>query len=140
MLWLLVPNHLPQVAHVDLLSARRAGIEVVVLIGWFAAVLLAGNGWSTSDGLVMAVKQSIRLKCSGTILAHAKLKRSLAGQFMRLKFIRPMFPTLVEVPPTGDNWIHEIKYDGYRTQIIIETARPERSREEATTGHRRTRR
>ncbi|RUU08678.1 ATP-dependent DNA ligase, partial [Mesorhizobium sp. M7A.T.Ca.TU.009.01.3.2] len=32
-----------------------------------------------------------------------------------LKFIRPMFPTLVEVPPTGDNWIHEIKYDGYRT-------------------------
>lgn len=46
MLWLLVPNHLPQVAHVDLLSTRRAGIEVVVLIGWLAAVLLAGNGWS----------------------------------------------------------------------------------------------
>ncbi|RWO46431.1 MAG: hypothetical protein E5Y04_29485, partial [Mesorhizobium sp.] len=37
-----------------------------------------------------------------------------------LKFIRPMFPTLVEVPPTGDNWIHEIKYDGYRTQVIVE--------------------
>lgn len=36
-----------------------------------------------------------------------------------LKFIRPMFPTLVEVPPTGDNWIHEIKYDGYRTQVIV---------------------
>ncbi|RWO36773.1 MAG: ATP-dependent DNA ligase [Mesorhizobium sp.] len=37
-----------------------------------------------------------------------------------LKFIRPMFPTLVEVPPTGADWIHEIKYDGYRTQVIIE--------------------
>ncbi|WP_197031613.1 hypothetical protein ACSGFO_02565 [Mesorhizobium sp. WSM4083] len=46
MLWLLVPNHLPQVAHVDMLSTRRAGIEVVVLIGWLAAVLLAGNWWT----------------------------------------------------------------------------------------------
>ncbi|WP_348630379.1 hypothetical protein [Mesorhizobium sp. M7A.F.Ca.US.006.04.2.1] len=120
MLWLLVPNHLPQVAHVDLLTANRAGIEIVVLVGWLAAVLLAGNGWSKSDGLAMAIKHSIRLKWSGTILAHAILNRSLARQFMRLKFIRPMFPTLVEVPPTGDNWIHGIKYDGYRTQIIIE--------------------
>ncbi|WP_346732390.1 hypothetical protein [Mesorhizobium opportunistum] len=68
----------------------------------------------------MAIKHSIRLKCSGTILARAKLNRSFAGQFMRLKLIRPMFPTLVEVPPTGDNWIRGIKYDGYRTQIIIE--------------------
>ncbi|MEI9428689.1 ATP-dependent DNA ligase [Mesorhizobium sp. Cs1299R1N3] len=39
---------------------------------------------------------------------------------MSLKFIPPMKPKLVEVPPTGDNWIHEIKYDGYRTQVAIE--------------------
>lgn len=47
-LWLLVPNHLPQVAHVDLLTANRAGIEVVVvvLVLRLAAVLLAGDGWS----------------------------------------------------------------------------------------------
>jgi ATP-dependent DNA ligase len=29
-------------------------------------------------------------------------------------------PTLVEEPPDGAGWIHEIKYDGYRTQIIIQ--------------------
>jgi ATP-dependent DNA ligase len=29
-------------------------------------------------------------------------------------------PTLVEEPPEGAGWIHEIKYDGYRTQLIIE--------------------
>ena len=39
---------------------------------------------------------------------------------MRLKFITPMFPILVEVPPEGDDWIHEIKYDGYRTQLVID--------------------
>ncbi|AMX97970.1 MULTISPECIES: ATP-dependent DNA ligase [Mesorhizobium] len=37
---------------------------------------------------------------------------------MRLKFIKPMEPELVETPPQGDEWLHEIKFDGYRTQII----------------------
>ncbi|RWP88378.1 MAG: ATP-dependent DNA ligase [Mesorhizobium sp.] len=37
---------------------------------------------------------------------------------MRLKFIPPMQPELVDTPPEGEDWIHEIKFDGYRTQII----------------------
>lgn len=37
---------------------------------------------------------------------------------MRLKFIKPMEPELVDTPPMGDEWIHEIKFDGYRTQVI----------------------
>ncbi|RUY28892.1 MULTISPECIES: RNA ligase family protein [unclassified Mesorhizobium] len=37
---------------------------------------------------------------------------------MRLKFIPPMQPELVDTPPQGEEWIHEIKFDGYRTQII----------------------
>lgn len=34
-------------------------------------------------------------------------------------FVEPMMPTLVEKPPEGPDWLHEIKYDGYRTQIVI---------------------
>lgn len=30
-----------------------------------------------------------------------------------------MLPTLVAKPPEGDDWIHEIKLDGYRSQIVI---------------------
>ncbi|RUV04141.1 ATP-dependent DNA ligase [Mesorhizobium sp. M6A.T.Cr.TU.017.01.1.1] len=30
-----------------------------------------------------------------------------------------MEPKLVAKPPEGDNWIHEIKLDGYRAQIVI---------------------
>ncbi|TJV03800.1 MAG: ATP-dependent DNA ligase, partial [Mesorhizobium sp.] len=37
---------------------------------------------------------------------------------MRLKFIHPMEPELVDTPPQGDDWLHEIKFDGYRTQVI----------------------
>lgn len=38
----------------------------------------------------------------------------------RLSFIEFQMPTLVEKPPKSDGWIHEIKYDGYRTQLIIQ--------------------
>ncbi|TGQ12387.1 ATP-dependent DNA ligase [Mesorhizobium sp. M2E.F.Ca.ET.166.01.1.1] len=37
---------------------------------------------------------------------------------MRLSFIRPMEPELVDQPPAGEGWSHEIKFDGYRTQLI----------------------
>ncbi|RWF88050.1 MAG: DNA ligase, partial [Mesorhizobium sp.] len=37
----------------------------------------------------------------------------------RLQFIEPLMPTLVDKPPEGDAWIHEVKFDGYRSQIII---------------------
>jgi len=37
-----------------------------------------------------------------------------------LGFIKPELPTLVAEPPTGEGWIHEIKYDGYRTLIAID--------------------
>jgi bifunctional non-homologous end joining protein LigD len=35
------------------------------------------------------------------------------------QFIPPCIPTLVDKPPEGDRWAHEIKYDGYRTQIHL---------------------
>jgi hypothetical protein len=34
-------------------------------------------------------------------------------------FLKPEIPTLVQEPPCGEGWIHEIKHDGYRTLIII---------------------
>jgi bifunctional non-homologous end joining protein LigD len=37
-----------------------------------------------------------------------------------LGFVRPEIPKLVPEPPTGEGWIHEIKYDGYRTLIAID--------------------
>jgi len=39
---------------------------------------------------------------------------------MPLKFVEPLMPTLVEKPPEGEGRIHEVKFDGYRSQIIID--------------------
>jgi bifunctional non-homologous end joining protein LigD len=35
-------------------------------------------------------------------------------------FIEPILPTAVEKAPSGKDWVHEIKYDGYRVQARIE--------------------
>jgi DNA ligase D-like protein (predicted ligase) len=40
----------------------------------------------------------------------------------RLKFIKPLEPIQVETPPVSDDWLHEIKYDGFRTQLIRDWA------------------
>ncbi|WP_147448148.1 RNA ligase family protein [Mesorhizobium sp. YM1C-6-2] len=39
---------------------------------------------------------------------------------MRAQFIEPMLASLVEQPPDGAEWIHEIKHDGYRTLLALE--------------------
>ncbi|MER9623296.1 DNA ligase [Mesorhizobium sp. M0222] len=40
----------------------------------------------------------------------------------RLKFIKPQEPRLVLEPPVSDGWLHEIKYDGFRVQLILDWA------------------
>jgi hypothetical protein len=37
-----------------------------------------------------------------------------------LKFIPPQLASPVDRPPEGKHWIHEIKYDGYRCQVLLE--------------------
>jgi bifunctional non-homologous end joining protein LigD len=39
------------------------------------------------------------------------------------KFIPPELATLTDKPPAGDEWVHEIKLDGYRTAARIEAGK-----------------
>ena len=41
----------------------------------------------------------------------------------RLRFIPFEIPTAVREPPVGDEWIHEVKFDGYRTQLVIDNGK-----------------
>jgi len=36
------------------------------------------------------------------------------------KWIKPQLPRLVEEAPSGDGWVHEVKYDGYRMHARID--------------------
>jgi len=38
-------------------------------------------------------------------------------------FIEPALATLIEKPVSGDRWVHEIKFDGYRVQVHIANAK-----------------
>jgi bifunctional non-homologous end joining protein LigD len=38
----------------------------------------------------------------------------------RLRFIEPQLASPVDKPPEGKHWIHEIKYDGYRCQVLLQ--------------------
>src|SRR3954452_23747603 len=38
-------------------------------------------------------------------------------------FIEPCLPTLKDAPPAGRQWVHEIKFDGYRVQAHLADGR-----------------
>jgi bifunctional non-homologous end joining protein LigD len=39
-------------------------------------------------------------------------------------FLEPCHPTLREKAPSGERWVHEIKFDGYRIQAHLQAGRP----------------
>jgi bifunctional non-homologous end joining protein LigD len=41
-----------------------------------------------------------------------RMRERLAAD--RASFIEPCLPSPADKPPSGSNWIHEIKHDGYR--------------------------
>jgi bifunctional non-homologous end joining protein LigD len=40
-----------------------------------------------------------------------------------LRFIPPQLASSVNEPPEGKHWIHKIKHDGYRCQVLLERGR-----------------
>ena len=48
----------------------------------------------------------------------ARPRRSKAAAFPQ--WIRPQLTRLVDVAPDGDDWLHEIKYDGYRMHARLD--------------------
>jgi bifunctional non-homologous end joining protein LigD len=70
-----------------------------------------------------ACGQDVDRRRLGDVLHHEEPDHQPIPNALRdtagLRFIEPMLPALVDEPPDGDEWLHEIKYDGYRTQVII---------------------
>lgn len=51
---------------------------------------------------------------------NARVKGRTKGVSSALpRFVKPQLATLVDDVPTGNDWLHEIKYDGYRAMIAI---------------------
>lgn len=61
-----------------------------------------------------ASTQELELEAPGE-----KAATSAAKKAPRSEFIAPQLATLVDHPPSGEDWVHEIKFDGYRTQAHV---------------------
>ena len=73
--------------------------------------------WSSKQGGELKQKKQRRRAA----VDAAKLPKAKAGPLPN--FVEPMLSSAVEVAPSGADWVHEIKYDGYRVQIRIESGR-----------------
>jgi bifunctional non-homologous end joining protein LigD len=57
-------------------------------------------------------------------MAQRKLKNTPGVRKAKLpQFIPPQLATLVKQPPSGDEWLHELKFDGYRMLCRIDRGR-----------------
>ena len=48
-----------------------------------------------------------------------KKRKSRSGDLPLPRFVAPQLASLVDAPPVGSDWLHEIKYDGYRAIAAI---------------------
>ena len=86
-------------------------------------------GWSSKTG---RIKKSAGKKAAGRKPAEPEAASVEIPDPADLKgarraalpdFIEPMLATLAASPPTGEQWLHEIKFDGYRLQARLEAGR-----------------
>ncbi len=51
--------------------------------------------------------------------ASKKKRKSRSGDLPLPRFVAPQLASLVDAPPAGNDWLHEIKYDGYRAIAAV---------------------
>lgn len=82
-------------------------------------------GWSSKTGKISAKtrrsRQSAGRSRPGAVSDPAAIKG--AKKAAMPDFVEPTLATLVAKAPTGPDWIHEIKFDGYRLQARLEAGR-----------------
>ncbi|MDQ8729309.1 DNA ligase D [Bradyrhizobium sp. LHD-71] len=86
----------------------------------------ASASWDSSSGLVAQSRGAARrqtVKRGATRAAKSRKKparkRKKAAAALP-SFIAPQLSRLVDRPPGGSDWVHEIKFDGYRVQLRVD--------------------
>lgn len=86
-------------------------------------------GWSSKTGKIKKTGKKVQKQSKPgekkaleiAISDPAKIKG--AKKTIMPTFIEPMLASLVSAAPSGERWLHEIKFDGYRLQARIEAGR-----------------
>ncbi|WP_370691748.1 DNA ligase D [Bradyrhizobium sp.] len=85
----------------------------------------AGRGkadavWNSNRGDAAEARAAKRQPASQSAKARAPAKPARGKKVAMPDFVAPELCTLVDRPPSGDGWCHEIKFDGYRVQLRVE--------------------
>src|SRR5262245_36637846 len=75
--------------------------------GSLSLIRTRGGASSSNCGHIASLTTDIEDPCVPTVLWYR----------FYMQFIVPAQPRLRTSPPAGDNWIHEIKFDGWRIQL-----------------------
>ena len=124
--WLLIKHH----DHAAREDEDATAVDKSVASGRTMAQIAAGKGRGPKP-FMLAVDGSApadaiwNSRPRGEAKAPAKTtppKRAAVSGVMP-SFIAPQLATLVDRPPVGDKWVHEIKFDGYRLQLRVENGK-----------------
>jgi bifunctional non-homologous end joining protein LigD len=85
-------------------------------------------GWSSKTGGAIKRKRKSVSKSdiggrSGPSTGADPSRHKNAVRSKLPDFIEPQLASLIDKPPVGERWIHEIKFDGYRMQARIENGK-----------------
>jgi len=119
-------------------TSGRTMDEIAEANGQGAAAEKPGSGkqasGATKAGVTRSRKESPTAgKASArTAAVTTEVKRTAPAKSTRLpsrdtavpRFIAPQLCKLVDTPPGGDAWVHELKLDGYRLQLRAEAGQP----------------
>ncbi|WP_371126111.1 DNA ligase D [Bradyrhizobium sp.] len=85
----------------------------------------AGRGkadavWNSNRGDAAEARATNRKAASRPAKALSSAKSAKGRKAAIPEFVAPQLCTLVDRPPNGEGWCHEIKFDGYRVQLRVE--------------------
>ena len=86
------------------------------------AIVAKDAVWDSSVGLARSLRAEGKTTRAAPV-AKVQARKKVPTAAAMPEFIEPQLCHLVERPPSGEGWLHEIKFDGYRVQVRIEAGR-----------------
>ena len=86
------------------------------------AIVAKDAVWDSSVGLAPSLRAEGKTTRAAPAAKVPDRKKAPTAAAMP-EFIEPQLCHSVERPPSGEGWLHEIKFDGYRVQVRIEMGR-----------------
>lgn len=88
------------------------------------AVMRPDAVWDSNEGLAAQIRASARSPKRRSAAETPKptdAKRRAGKSGAMPAFIEPQLCKSIERPPTDSDWVHEVKFDGYRIQLRVES-------------------